>query len=80
MKIPKGDYAMTGPVMVELKKLTDIATDMDLTVNLRKDAIKSLGQIGTHEALLALLELVAEEKLNPGERKLALQQAEKLIK
>ena len=71
---------MPEPVLTELKKLTDIATDMDLSVNLRKDAIKSMAQIGTHEALLALLDLVASEKLNPGERKLALQQAEKLIK
>jgi hypothetical protein len=71
---------MPEPVLTELKKLTDIATDMDLAVNLRKDAIKSMGHIGTHEALQALLDLAANEKLNPGERKLALQQADKLIK
>jgi HEAT repeat protein len=71
---------MPEPVLVELKKLSDIATDMDLAANIRKDAIKSMGRIGTHEALLSLLDLVASEKLNPGERKLALQQAEKLIK
>ncbi len=71
---------MPEPVLAELKKLTDIATDMDLAANLRKDAIKSMGRIGTHEALLALLELVASERLNPNERKLALYQAEKLIK
>ena len=71
---------MPEPVITELKKLTDIATDMDLSANLRKDSIKSMGQIGTREALLALLDLVANEKLNPGERKLALQQAERLIK
>ena len=71
---------MPEPVLTELKKLTDIATDMDLSASLRKDAIKSMGLIGTHEALLALLDLVANEKLNPGERKLALQQAERLIK
>jgi len=44
---------MAEPVLTELKKLTDIATDMDLAVDLRKDAIKSMGRIGTHEALLA---------------------------
>ncbi len=71
---------MAEPVLTELKKLTDIATDMDLAVDIRRDAIKSMGRIGTHEALLALLDLVASEKLNPGERKLALKQAEKLIK
>ena len=71
---------MAEPILTELKKLADIAIDMDLAVDLRKDAIKSMGRIGTHEALVALLDLVASEKLNPGERKLALKQAEKLIK
>ena len=71
---------MPEPVLTELKKLSDIATDMDLSVDLRKDAIRSMGRIGTHEALLALLNLVASQKLNPGERKLALKEAEKLIK
>jgi len=71
---------MPEPVLVELKKLTDIATDMDLAANIRKDAIKSMGRIGTHEALLALLDLVASEKINTDERKLALQQAGKLIR
>jgi len=67
-------------MLVELKKLTDIATDMDLAANIRKDAIKAMGHIGTHEALLALLDLVASVKLKADERKLALQQSEKLIK
>ncbi|MCL2149741.1 MAG: hypothetical protein FWH51_02250 [Dehalococcoidia bacterium] len=71
---------MTEPVLTELRKLSDIATDMDLAANIRKDAIKSMGRIGTHEALLALLDLVSSEKLKVDERKLALQQAEKLIK
>ena len=39
-----------------------------------------MGNIGTHDALLALLELAANEKLNSGERKLALKQAERVIK
>jgi hypothetical protein len=71
---------MAEPVATELKKLATIATDMDLAASLRQNAIKSIGSIGTHEALLSLLELVASEKLNPGERKLALKQAEKLIR
>ena len=71
---------MSEPVFLELRKLTDIATDMDLAATLRKDAIKSMGRIGTHEAMLALLDLVASVKLNPDERKLAIQQAAKLIK
>jgi hypothetical protein len=71
---------MAEPVATELKKLAAIATDMDLAVSLRQNAIKSMGHIGTHEALLTLLEMAANERLNPGERKLALKQAEKLIR
>jgi hypothetical protein len=36
---------MPEPVIAELKKLSDIAVDMDLASNLRKDALKSVGQI-----------------------------------
>lgn len=71
---------MSEQVINELKKLSAIATDMDLSSNLRTNAIKSMGNIGTHEALLALLELVANEKLNPNERELALKQAKNIIK
>ena len=71
---------MSEQVTNELKKLSSIAVDMDLSSNLRTKAIKSMGNIGTHEALLALLELVANEKLNPNERELALKQAQKIIK
>ena len=71
---------MSEQVTNELKKLSSIAVDMDLSSNLRTNAIKSMGNIGTHEALLALLELVANEKLNPNERELALKQAQKIIK
>ena len=53
---------------------------MDLSSGLRSNAIKNMGNIGTHDALLALLELAANEKLNSGERKLALKQAERVIK
>ena len=71
---------MPEPVLTELKKLTAIATDMDLAAKLRLNAIESMGRIGTREALLALLELAASERLNPGERKYALKQAERNIK
>jgi HEAT repeat protein len=53
---------------------------MDLSGSLRSNAIKNMGNIGTRDALLALLELAANEKLNAGERKLALKQAERIIK
>jgi HEAT repeat protein len=71
---------MTEPVMTEIKKLSAIAIDMDLSGGLRSNAIKNMGNIGTHDALLALLDLAANEKLNAGERKLALKQAERIIK
>jgi HEAT repeat protein len=71
---------MPEPVLTEIRTLTAIAKDMDLSGSLRANAIKSIGNIGTHDALLALLELAANEKLNANERKLALKQAEKIIK
>jgi hypothetical protein len=71
---------MTEPVITEIRKLTAIAVDMDLPGSMRSGAIKNMGNIGTRDALLALLELAANEKLNAGERKLALKQAERIIK
>jgi len=64
----------------ELKKLTSIATDMDLTPILRTKAIEQLARIGSREALLALLELAANEALVLKERDLALKQARQVIK
>ena len=64
----------------ELKKLAAIATDMELAAKLRAQAIESLGEIGTHEALLVLLNLAANEKLNVSERDLALKRARNIIK
>ena len=64
----------------ELKKLATIATDLEYPAKLRMDALKELGRIGTHEALLVLLELVANEKLIRKERELALKQAREIIK
>ena len=71
---------MSEQVVNELKKLSAIATDVDLASNLRTNAIKSIGSIGTYEALLALLDLVANEKLNSNERELALKQAQKIVR
>ena len=64
----------------ELTKLAAIATDMELSIDLRTKAIELLGNIGTHEALLALLSLAADEKLNVSERDLALKKAREIIK
>lgn len=64
----------------ELKKLAAIATDLELAAPLRIKAIEQLGNIGSHEALLALLDLAANEKLIAKERELALKQARKVIR
>ena len=64
----------------ELKKLTAIATDLELSAELRIKAIELLGNIGTHEALLALLDLAANDKLFREERELALKQAREIIR
>jgi len=64
----------------ELKKLTAIASDLGLLVDLRTKATELLGNIGTHEALLALLELAGNEKLPVEERDLALRKARDIIK
>jgi len=64
----------------EVKKLVAVATDLGLSSELRTKAIGLIGNIGSHDALLALLELVANEKLTKGERELAIKQAREIIK
>jgi len=64
----------------ELTKLAAIATDLELVSQLRIKAIEQLGNIGSHEALLALLDLAANERLITKERDLALKQARKVIR
>ena len=64
----------------ELKKLTAIATDLELSAELRVKAIEQLGKVGTHSALLVLLDLAANEGLIRGERELAIKQARDIIK
>ena len=64
----------------EIRKLVSIATDPELALELRTKATKSIGNIGTHDALLALLDLAANDKLNKGERELALKHAKGIIK
>ena len=64
----------------ELKKLANIATDMELAGKMRTQAIDQIGEIGTHEALLVLLNLAANDKLNIDERDLALKRARGIIK
>ena len=64
----------------ELTKLTTIATDLQLTADLRTKAIEQLGSLGTHEALLALLALAANTGLIRSEREFALKRAREIIK
>jgi len=64
----------------ELKKLADIAADLGLLVDLRTKATELLGNIGTHDALLALLELAGNDKLPVEERDLALKKSRDIIK
>ncbi len=71
---------MPEQITNELKKLSAIAADLELSGELRADAVKSIGSVGTHEALLVLLELAANEKLNPDERDRALKQAREIVK
>ena len=64
----------------EVKKLVGIATDLELTAEMRIKAIESIGNIGTHEALLALLNMAGNEALLKVERDRAVKQARELIK
>ena len=64
----------------ELKKLIAVATDLMLPAKVRTDTIKYIGNMATREALLALLELAANEQLTKGERELALKHAREIIK
>ena len=64
----------------ELKKLVAVTTDYGLSSELRTQAIKLIGSMRNHEALVALLELVANERLTKKERELALKQAGEILK
>lgn len=64
----------------ELNKLVNVATDMGLSAKLRAKAIDLIGNIRTHEALLALLDLAANDKLTRNERELAIKYAREIIK
>ncbi len=64
----------------ELKKLATIAADLGLSTELRTKAIELIGNIGTHNALLTLLDLAANKELVKEERDLALKYAREIIK
>ncbi len=64
----------------ELKKLATIASDLGLSAPLRIKSIELIGDIGTHDALLILLDLAANKELIKEERNLALKYAREIIK
>jgi hypothetical protein len=64
----------------ELRKLATIATDMQMAGKMRSQAINQLGDMASHESLLVLLNLVANDKLNVEERDLALKRAREIVK
>ncbi len=64
----------------ELKKLASIATDMQLSSKMRIQAINQLGEMASHESLLVLLNLVANDKMNIDERDLALNKARVIVR
>lgn len=64
----------------ELRKLVAVATDTVLSAKIRAKSIEVIGNIGTHEALLALLEMAANDRLTKGERELALKYARDIVR
>ena len=64
----------------ELKKLIGIASDMQIPSNLRSKSVEMIGSLGTHEALLALLELAANTSLPKDQRELAIRFARDIIR
>jgi hypothetical protein len=74
------DYSEEGKAQDELKKMASIATDLQLSNKMRIQAINLLGDMASHESLLVLLNLVANDKLNTDERDLALKRAREIVK
>ena len=64
----------------ELKDLVAAATNLNFPVKLRTEAVESIGNMGTHEALLALLEMAGNDQLSKKERELIIKLATSLIK
>ena len=64
----------------ELKKLVAVATDVMLPAKVRMDTIRFIGNMANREALLALLELAANEQITKKEREHALKHAGDIIR
>ena len=52
----------------DLKKLVAVANDIGLSSKLRTQATELIGNIGTHDTLLTLLGMAANEQLTKQER------------
>ncbi|MFC2008113.1 hypothetical protein ACFLT0_00265 [Chloroflexota bacterium] len=64
----------------EVARIATIAADLGFSAEMRIKAIELLGKMGTRDALLALLELAANEKLFTEERDLSIRQAREIIR
>ena len=74
------DFTEEGEKSDELKKMANIATDLQLSDKMRVQAINVLGDMASHESLVVLLNLAANDKLNIAERDLAIKRAREIIK
>ena len=74
------DFTEAGEKNDELKKMANIATDLQLSDKMRVQAINVLGDMASHESLLVLLNLAANDRLNISERNLALKRAAEIVK
>ena len=64
----------------DIEKLKGIATDAALSSGLRVKAIENLGDMGSHQAFLALLEIAASQEMIREERDLALRVCRDMLK
>lgn len=63
-----------------LAKLSGIASDMELPVDIRLKAIEAVAKINTHDALVVLLNLAANEKSTSREKELILKLSAGIVK
>jgi len=64
----------------EIKKLVNIAKDMQFSRDMRSKAIDQIGAIVSYDALLALLQIAADENLAVSDRDRALKVARDVVK
>ncbi|MFH1650771.1 MAG: hypothetical protein ABID87_01525 [Chloroflexota bacterium] len=64
----------------EIKKLVNIAKDMQFSRDMRAKAIDQIGAIISYDALLALLQIAADENLAVSDRDRALKVARDVVK